>query len=50
MPYVDLFLWDLKDTDSTRHRSNTGVELSVVVDNLHTIDDAGCAAYCACIY
>lgn len=49
IPYVNLFLWDIKDTDSIRHRANTGVELSTVTDNLRLIDDAGSSSILRCI-
>ncbi len=49
IPYTNLFLWDIKDTDSIRHRAKTGVELSTVVNNLRMIDDAGCSSILRCI-
>jgi pyruvate formate lyase activating enzyme len=38
-PYTDLFLWDLKDTDSTRHRQYTGVSNEVILKNLMAVND-----------
>lgn len=37
-PYVDLWLYDLKDTDPERHKRMTGGDLSRVLDNLHLAD------------
>jgi pyruvate formate lyase activating enzyme len=34
-PLVDLFLFDLKLIDSTRHRQHTGQDNSIILDNLH---------------
>lgn len=31
---VDLWLYDLKDADAERHKSNTGIDLQPIVDNL----------------
>lgn len=36
-PFVDLFLWDIKDTDPARHLANTCAPLDPILDNLHTI-------------
>ena len=41
LPNVDLFLYDIKETDPARHEKYTGVPLSPIVDNLARIDDAG---------
>ena len=34
LPYVDLFLWDIKDTDSARHKRYTGVSNGKILKNL----------------
>ena len=39
--YVDLFLFDLKETDDARHRAVTGVPLTPILENLKAIADAG---------
>lgn len=41
LPYVDLFLWDIKDTDEERHRKYTGVSRRRILDNLYKADEAG---------
>jgi pyruvate formate lyase activating enzyme len=38
---VDIFLYDIKDTDPERHERNTGVPLQPILDNLRRIDEAG---------
>jgi pyruvate formate lyase activating enzyme len=38
---VDIFLFDLKDTDPARHRQTTGVALAPILENLKQIDAAG---------
>jgi pyruvate formate lyase activating enzyme len=38
---VDLFLYDIKDTDADRHLQMTGVPLTPILDNLRRIDAAG---------
>lgn len=39
-PLVDLFLWDIKDTDE-RHRASTGASLGPILENLKLVDAAG---------
>ncbi len=38
---VDLFLYDLKETDPERHRHYTGVDLQPILDNLRRLHDRG---------
>jgi len=45
---VDIFLYDLKDTDPARHKEYTGVELGLILDNLQKLDDAGAKMYLRC--
>ncbi|MCL5269122.1 MAG: glycyl-radical enzyme activating protein, partial [bacterium] len=49
VPLVDLFLWDLKDTDATRHEANTGAPLAPILANLRAVDASGCATVLRCI-
>lgn len=37
LPYVNLLLWDIKETDEKRHRQYTGGELKSVLDNLKKV-------------
>lgn len=41
LPYTDLFLWDVKETDSVRHREFTGAGNEQILDNLRRLDAAG---------
>lgn len=38
LPYVDLFLWDIKETDSHRHKEYTGVDNNVIMNNLKMLE------------
>ena len=49
VPYVDLFLWDIKDTDDVRHKKNTGVSNKPVLENLFAADRAGAEIRLRCI-
>ena len=40
-PLVDLFLYDLKETDPVLHKQWTGVELKPILDNLRALDRLG---------
>ena len=48
LPDVDLFLYDLKDTDPARHMENTGVALAPILDNLRRLDAAGARLWLRC--
>ena len=41
VPLADLFLWDIKDTDESRHAENTGVPLAPILENLRLVDQVG---------
>ena len=41
LPLVDLFLWDIKESDEERHQRCTGVSLAPIVENLLACDKAG---------
>jgi pyruvate formate lyase activating enzyme len=41
IPYVDLFLYDIKETDEQRHREYTGVSNTRILENLRALHDAG---------
>lgn len=45
---VDIFLYDLKDTDPARHKKYTGVKLDLILENLQKLDDAGAKTYLRC--
>lgn len=41
LPYIDLFLYDIKATDPEKHREFTGVTNELILENLRKIDEAG---------
>jgi len=41
IPYTDLFLFDIKETDDQRHRAYTGVSNRLILENLKRLDQAG---------
>lgn len=41
VPYVDLFLYDVKHLDPERHRQYTGVSNEQILDNLRMVDGLG---------
>jgi pyruvate formate lyase activating enzyme len=41
LPFVDLFLYDLKLLDEERHRRFTGVSNAIILDNLRRLDAQG---------
>lgn len=49
LPYVDLFLWDIKDTDSDNHKLITGAPLEPIIENLRRVDEAGGETFLRCI-
>lgn len=49
VPLVDLFLWDVKDTDDTRHRAYTGVSNKPILENLRLVDSLGGKTRLRCI-
>lgn len=46
---VDLFLWDIKDTVSTRHEENTGISSEIPAENLKLADRLGAGSVMRCI-
>jgi pyruvate formate lyase activating enzyme len=49
VPLTDLFLWDLKDTDSARHRQYTGAPNEPILENLEAINRRGARIRLRCI-
>ena len=49
VPYIDLFLWDIKDTDPNRHKSYTGVSNEKILQNLRKADALGVKIRMRCI-
>ena len=48
IPYVDLFLWDVKETDPELHRQFTGVSSERILENLRRLDEAGAKTVLRC--
>jgi len=46
---VDLFLWDVKDTDPARHKTMIGAPLAPILENLRRLDDAGGETWLRCV-
>jgi len=41
LPYIDLFLYDIKDMDEERHKEYTGVTSALILSNLKRLHDVG---------
>ena len=48
LPFVDLFLYDIKATDPEKHREFTGVSNELIRENLHRLDEAGAQIILRC--
>ena len=48
LPYTDYFLWDLKQMDKEKHRTFTGVDNRLILDNLRYADACGAEFYLRC--
>lgn len=48
VPLVDLFYYDVKETDDERHRAWTGAGNRLLLDNLRAIDEQGAALLLRC--
>lgn len=44
-PLIDLFLYDIKETDPAKHRQYTGVDNDRILANLRALHAAGCAIF-----
>ena len=40
-PYVDLFLYDYKESDNAQHKKTIGVSNELIIDNLRALDKSG---------
>ncbi|MBR5538575.1 MAG: glycyl-radical enzyme activating protein [Clostridia bacterium] len=49
IPYTDLFLWDIKDTDDARHKHYTGVSNRLIMENLSFANGLGAKIRLRCI-
>lgn len=48
LPWVNLFLFDVKETDPERHRQYTGVSNKILYENLAALDQAGAQTILRC--
>lgn len=48
-PYIDLFLWDIKDTNSARHKRYTGVDNDNIFKNLSLVNQTNAKIRLRCI-
>ncbi|SHI86846.1 pyruvate formate lyase activating enzyme [Dethiosulfatibacter aminovorans DSM 17477] len=48
LPFVDFFLWDLKQINSQKHKEYTGVDNSIIFTNLKKVDNYGIDLYLRC--
>jgi len=48
VPYVDLFLYDFKESDDDNHKKFAGVSYSLIMDNLHALNNAGAKIILRC--
>ena len=48
LPFVELFLYDLKAMDPSRHRELTGIDNVRILNNLRRLDAAGCRISIRC--
>ena len=49
IPYVDLFLWDIKDTNQASHKEYTGVSNELILRNLKVANDMDSRIRLRCI-
>lgn len=47
-PLVDIFLFDIKETDEEKHKNLTGVPLSPILENLRLLDSIGAKIILRC--
>ena len=48
IPYVDIFLWDIKETDAERHIKYTGVSNERILENLELLNAKGASVVLRC--
>lgn len=48
IPYVDIFLWDVKETDDERHKQYTGVSNERIINNLKLLNEHGASVVLRC--
>lgn len=48
LDFVDIFLWDLKETDPKLHKEYTGVSNELILENLNKLNNAGAKIILRC--
>ena len=48
LPFVDLFLFDIKETDSLLHKKYTGVDNQIILQNLYKLNEKGAKIVLRC--
>ncbi len=48
LPFVDIFLWDIKETDELLHKKYTGVSNRLILENLYKLNDKGAQIILRC--
>lgn len=48
LPYTDLFLFDIKESNDENHKKYTGVSQRLIMDNLQAIDESGAKIILRC--
>ena len=48
LDYVNIFLYDIKETDSDKHLKSTGVPMDLIYENIYKIDKAGAVIILQC--
>ena len=48
LPYVDIYLFDIKETNLKRHQEYTGVSLEPILDNLQKLDESSAQIILRC--
>ncbi len=46
--FVDIFLWDIKETDDSLHKKYTGVSNKLILENLYKLNDLGARIILRC--
>ncbi len=48
LPYVDIFLWDFKESNGALHEIYTSVKNDIIIDNLRRLSDSGASVVLRC--
>ena len=48
IPYIDIFLYDYKESDPYKHKEYTGVSNEIILSNLYSLDETGAKIILRC--